>query len=257
MPKVVYTPLIDGAIPTGEAIFDSFYSLDGAGVPPSSLAVTNGFLDAENLDIKTREVDYTLIQKSACSGGEMIAGTCSLDYFSPVAAPSAPGIGGFFGGVGDTETAEGGYFKAIPGASIQFYLPYKAFVLLTWQVCWTNDSADDDHESHIRLFVDGQRAGASGSRKEFCNVRRVRRTMYAADPDSTAVGADKSKYKFLRDRYKGRYWSGHQWLPLPGDTALGKGFHSASLRVIQNTNIPQTRVRARSMKVIFFKAFDD
>ena len=263
MPKVTYTPFVDATVPSGEEVYDSFYSLDPlTGVPKQSMCVINGFLDKDNFDVGGREVGFTLIQQGACSGTNMIAGTTTLDYFSPKSSgTSFPATDGFFGGVGNSPQATArAHYVPIPGASIQFYLPYKAFVLLTWQICWTNDSPDEDKESHVRLFLNGNRLGPDGEEDEFCNVRRVRQTMFqqqvvASIPANS--GTDKTYFSFLRDRYKGRYWSGHQWLPLPGETALGKGFHSASLRIVQSEGVPQTRVRARSMKVIYFKAFDD
>tara|TARA_R100000654_G_scaffold27339_3_gene51398 strand:- start:23082 stop:23864 length:783 start_codon:yes stop_codon:yes gene_type:complete len=259
MPKVTYTPFVDGAVPSGEQVYDNFYSLDPVnGIPDSSMAVMNGFLDGENFDIGGREIDYIYIQRYACSGADMIAGTASLDFFSDKnTSDTSPGSNGVFPKVAFPTTADKHVFKAIPGASIQFYLPYRAFVLLTWQVCWTNDSDDEDQETHIRLFVDGDKLGPEGEVDEFCNVRRVRRTMFLAATGSPATGTDKTTYNFLRDRYKGRFWCGHQWLPLPGEGALGKGFHSASLRLIQHSGVKQSRVRARSMKVIYFKATDD
>ena len=260
MPKVTYTPLVDGTVPSGEQVYDSFYSLDpSSGIPSASMAVMNGFLDGENFDIGNREIDYIYIQRYACSGADMIAATASLDFFSDKNASStSPGSSGVFN-IGQSPTTAGkNDFKAIPGASIQFYLPYRAFVLLTWQVCWTNDSDNEDEETQIRLFVDGDKLGPDGGVDDFCNVRRVRRTMFRASASaSEATGTDKTTYDFLRDRYKGRFWCGHQWLPLPGEGALGKGFHSASLRLIQHSGVKQSRVRARSMKVIYFKATDD
>jgi len=256
MPKVVYTPFVPNTSPTGEDVYDNFYSLD-AGVATSSLAVVNGFLDADNLDsIGNRELDYNYLQKRSVSGGGMVGGTANLDYFSSqsTASTDAPAIEGVLSAVSDPQNASAASFVAIPGGSIQFYLPYKAFVLLTWQVTWTSDSTGTGKESHVRLFLDGERAGPDGSKADFCNVRRVRQTMYAAYKDSADAMLNQPR---LRDRYKGRYWSGHQWLPLPGGQPLRKGFHSASLRVIHHKDVKQTRVRARSMKYIFFKASDD
>jgi hypothetical protein len=186
-----------------------------------------------------------------------VGGTANLDYFSPIQSRTSegPSVDGWFGGVHDLQPAKNASFIAIPGGGVQFYLPYKAFVLLTWEVCWVNDCSRTDKASHIRLFVDGDRVGLDSSEKEnSCNVRRVRRTMWSADWDS---GTSSVSNSYLRDRYKGRYWSGHQWLPLPGNTPLKKGFHSASLRVIQDKEVKQTRVRVRSLKYLFFKAADD
>lgn len=256
MSKVTYVPFNPNVVPTGEEVYDNFYSLE-EGIATSSLAVINGFLDGSNLEsINNRELDYNYLQKNSVSGGGMVGGTANLDYFSSQATASAlaPAIDGTLASIQNPETAKDGNFIAIPGGSVQFYLPYKAFVLLTWQVTWTNDSTGTAKESHVRLFIDGERAGPSGNKQNACNVRRVRRTMFAAD--STSGTATRNTIR-LRDRYKSRYWSGHQWLPLPGEEPLSKGYHSASLRVIQHADVKQTRVRARSMKYIFFKASDD
>lgn len=256
MAKVTYVPFNPNVVPTGEEVYDNFYSLEN-GIATSSLAVINGFLDGSNLErINNRELDYNYLQKNSVSGGGMVGGTANLDYFSSQATASAlaPAIDGTLASIQNPETAKDGNFIAIPGGAVQFYLPYKAFVLLTWQVTWTNDSTGTAKESHVRLFIDGERAGPSGNKQNACNVRRVRRTMFAAD--STSGTATRNTIR-LRDRHKSRYWSGHQWLPLPNEEPLGKGYHSASLRVIQHADVKQTRVRARSMKYIFFKASDD
>ena len=256
MAKVTYVPFNPNVVPTGEEVYDNFYSLEN-GIATSSLAVVNGFLDADNLDsINNRELDYNYLQKHSVSGGGMVGGTANLDYFSSRSTTStdAPATDGVFTAVSDPEGASAGSFIAIPGGSVQFYLPYKAFVLLTWQVTWTNDSTNTSKESQVRLFLDGQRVGPNGNKDNACKVRRVRRTMFAANAGSGDGSLNSVR---LRDRYKSRYWSGHQWIPLPGDQPLTKGFHSVSLRVIQHKDVKQTRVRARSMKYIFFKASDD
>lgn len=252
MPLITFIDFEDGNVPSGEQIFQNFHS---ASDPTNSLSVINGYLDSVNLadGLSNRSLTHPYLQKGSTSGGSMVAGTCNLDYFAHQNASEAQSISGIYEGKSNLESSGKNAYLAIPGASIQFYLPFKAYVLLTWQVLWTNDSDDDDKESHIRLFVDGQREGESATRDDFCNVRRVRRTMFASDPTGSGFQND----NYLRDRYKSRYWSGHQWLPLPGKVPLEKGFHSASLRVIQSKGVKQTRIRARSMKVIFFKAKDD
>jgi hypothetical protein len=226
-----------------------------------SSSALNGGLDTLNLaSIRSRVVRYPYLQKEATAGAGMTAGTCSLDYFAHKSEESSDGSDdyatqGVYSGVANPEAADDGEFIAIPGASIQFYLPYKAYVLLTWQVTWVGDGGDQGSpESHVRLFVDGASLGTN-----HCNVRRVLRTQFPVEADDAVAQRSKN---YLRDRYKGRYWSGHQWLPAPvtsegTSTPLKKGFHSASLRVLQTPEVHQTRIRARSMKFIFFKAQDD
>jgi hypothetical protein len=249
MSTTTYLPYVPGTLPSADHVYGRFYTWDG-----DSLEVINGRLDDRNLSTDF-SVNYTSLQPNATSGGGQVAGTANLDYFS-----GSRNIDGWFKGTrmsageppGETlESAGKKLYVPIPGACTQFYLPYKAFVLLTWQITWTNDSSNNGEESHVRLFVDNYRpflAEASRSvestyeRYQHCNVRRVGRTVFS--------GAD------LKDRYKSRYWCGHQWL----DT-LGKGWHSAGLRVVASPGsydreLRQTRIRARSMKHIYFKRSD-
>ena len=243
MAKVTPPIFTDGLKPTGEDVFDAIYDL--------STDVLNGRVESSNLELlDNRSVTHPYLQRRSVSGGGMVAGTCSLDYFTDTlythdsGNPTQTAIDGFYMGAANPETAGKGLFTPIPGGSINFHLPFKAYVLLTWQVAWTSDSQlhTDDGQTHIRLFVDGEKNNA-------CNVRRVGRTMFYSDSGA----ATDARHSYLRDRYKSRYWSGHKWIIEP----LDKGFHSASLRVIQGENVPQARVRARSMKYMFFKAKND
>ena len=253
MALVSFAPFVDGSLPQASDVYNLFYSLS-AGAATNSLAVLNGFLDEENTaSIGNREIEHIYLQRNSVSGGDMVAGTANLDFFTHISPNDGPGTSGIYAGSPDPETAQHHEYKVLPGGAIQFYLPFPAFVLLTWQVCWTNDSGNTGQESHMRLFVNGDPVGIPGNEDNSWNVRRVRRTMFRV----STSGSDNEQDVYLRDRYKSRYWSGHQWLPLPGDTPLRKGFHSASLRVIQHEDVKQTRVRARSMKVIYFKAKDN
>lgn len=253
MPLLTFSDLTDGTTPSGESVFNSLYTM--------STSALNGNLDALNLSsVNRRVVRHPYLQKGATSGGGMTAGTCSLDYFAHKLEESSDGSAdyatqGVYAGVASPQSADDGEFIAIPGASIQFYLPYKAYVLLTWQVTWVGDGGQEGSPcSDVRLFVDGASLGTN-----HCNVRRVLRTQF---PVESSSGTAQRAKNYLRDRYKSRYWSGHQWLPLTKSsegtsTPLKKGFHSASLRVLQTPEVHQTRIRARSMKFIFFKAQDD
>jgi len=160
---------------------------------------------------------------------------------------------------------------AIPGASISFFLPYNALVLLTWQITWTSDAArfgkvinehwtgifdmegpnpDEvdlsdikDGSVAIMLFVNGSQ------HNKYAALRESYETMFAHPSD----GDDEFDETVLRphtmrDRYKSRYWSGHA---LVGP--LSKGFHTASLRVAGNIHVRQIRVRSRNMKYVYFK----
>ena len=229
MPKITYSPLFDNNALSSSSVYGPLYSPGR-----DSLEVLNGRLDADNL-APDFLVDYLSLQDGSVSGGGMTAGTRNIDYFGG----TSDKIDGWFDGVGSTEMASGKKnYLPIPGAGVQFHLPFPAFVLLTWQVSWVSD-AKSEKSSMIKLFV----AGAPGYSYAFS--RRCRRTMF-----KTIAGTDYAKYdeNFLRDRYKSRYWCGHRLLK-----NLDAGYHSASLRISANENIKQSRVRARSMKYIYFK----
>lgn len=254
MAKVTPPTFIDGTTVAGEDVFDSIYTL--------STDALNGKIETVNLkDLGDRTVGHTFLQKKSSSGGGMTAGTANLDYFTHQVIrhssdSSQTSTSGIYRGADNMGNADANDFIAIPGASIQFYLPFRAYVLLTWQITWTCDAAMEFTNSshpvgdrtgrrdgcHVRLFIDNEK----GVNLD-CNVRRVRETMFQVADDS---GTGQEANVYLRDRYKGRYWSGHKWVGAP----MSKGFHSASLRVIQTPGTPQVRVRARSMKYIYFKA---
>jgi hypothetical protein len=162
---------------------------------------------------------------------------------------------------------------AIPGAATTFYVPYSAYVLVTWQITWTSDAArlgrtavyprDNGEDSNtpkssefpqpnvaIRFYVDGAEHNA------WSTTRESREAMFAhpvvvpfSDMERNISIEDRIQKHKLRDRYKSRYWSGHAWLGVKT-----KGFHTVSLRVISSHVVRQTRVRVRNIKVLHFKA---
>ena len=154
---------------------------------------------------------------------------------------------------------------AIPGASISFFLPYDALVLLTWQITWTSDAARFGHildadgleqtinTVDLRDIKDGSVAiilYVNGSQhNKYAALRESYETMFAHPSDGDDV-FDETVLRphTMRDRYKSRYWSGHA---LVGP--LSKGFHTASLRVAGNIHVRQIRVRSRNMKYVYFK----
>tara|TARA_R100000664_G_scaffold29628_1_gene41614 strand:+ start:1273 stop:1995 length:723 start_codon:yes stop_codon:yes gene_type:complete len=239
MAEVSYSNQLDGLKLTADDIYPYFYRTNGV----NSLSMINGRLNAANLRHMTG-IDYNLIQQKAQSSGGIVAGTRNLDYFGGVSDV----IQGWYRGVDDAEDATKERWIPIPGASIQFRLDYPSYVLLTWHLQWTSDTeADDDAPptggAQIRLFIDGKPADASlPAGQDSPQVRAAGRTLW-----QRASGTN----RYLRDRYKNRFWCGHEWIE-----NKAKGWHSASLRVCVNQDTKQTRVRARSMKYIAFKRGD-
>lgn len=246
MAEVSFTPFVDGVALSADTVYTYLHD----NTREDSLSVVNGGLGAENLDISG--LDYTFIQKGATSSAGTIAGTRNLDYFGG----SRNKIQSDFRGISVVETEAPERYVAIPGAAIQFRLDYPSYVLVTWHVHWSNDSqASEDKDfpdggSHIRLFVNGKPADGGYDSAALTDSPQIRAVGQTCWPSSSSLSAALDN-KLLRDRYKSRYWSGHIWLD-----QRNKGWHSVSLRVCSNTDVIQTRVRARSMKYIAFKRGD-
>lgn len=245
-PLIIFNP---NTVADGDRFYDFLYSP----WEQYSLETINGRLDGENIRYPgTRIYDYPVIQKRSLSGARSVGGTSNLDYFG--------------GGTGQ-ETGQGHFrnanvaspkrYLAIPGGSTEFYLPFKCWVLLTWSITFTNDQAwagsiasdgngymgTANKWSQINLFIDDTKSGPSVA--DAAESTRIIFTQFG--DDTSGVTSDLGADPTLQDRYKSRVWSGHRFVEL--DT----GYHSASLRVVATGNIKQTRVRARSMKYIYFK----
>tara|TARA_R110001583_G_scaffold21404_2_gene81295 strand:+ start:11656 stop:12405 length:750 start_codon:yes stop_codon:yes gene_type:complete len=234
----------NGNVAQADVLYDFMYSP----LEPS-LEVINGRLDEDNIkDSDTRLYNYTEIQQHSLTGAYGIAGTANLDYFGGGSA--VPLGSGFFRNGGPATESR---YIAVPGSSIQFYLPFKSRVLLTWTICFINDNELDNNQvvgtesdrrwSQVNLFVDGTPTGTITNSPE--STRLISGSM-----GDQATGGSKAVYTNprLQDRYKNRFWSGHYFAE-----ELPAGYHSASLRVCAHGTVKQTRIRARSMNCIFFK----
>ena len=238
MSEITIPTAVPGNYPDPDEWYGYFYDPYSS----STLSMINGGLGRNNLDFPNRSVPYEAIQRNAMTGSDSVAGTANLDYFG---GPDINGSG-WFQGIGAPDAVPERAI-AIPGASIQMYLPFRARVLLTWSLSFFNDSNAADEFSVVQLYIDGQPANALNGdttvHKEDAQQRRVGRCVINDD------------YTYLRERYKSRYWCGHKWIgtstaPTP---YLERGYHTVSLRVTAHQSIKQTRIRARSMKYIYFK----
>lgn len=232
----------DGTLNIASIVYENLY-----GVTNDSLENLNGQLEATNLETNV-DVQYQHVQKNSFSGGGQVGGTANLDFFGGEDGPLGSG---WFRGA-NIENAD--RYLPIPGASLKFYLPYEAHVLLFWTVTWVNDNNEGLKESRIALFLnDSETIGVDT--RTITNTpfaRRVRRTMYGgsdADAGGSSPGVTVLSAGQLQDRYKSRTWSGHCWVP----ATLAAGFHDVSLRLCAHGSIKQTRIRARSMKYVYFK----
>ena len=244
---------VAGATPSADTLYDFMYSP----LTPS-LELLNGQLDGENFtDIDSRFIEYPLIQTGALASAQGVAGTANLDYFS--GGSTVPDGSGFFRNANLANTKR---YLAIPGASVQFYLPYPAWVLFTWSLSLTNDNEipttvkaakdisstsdlTDTSWSQVSFFIDGDPAGPS--LQDSASATRINYGSMGDETNAT-IGRAFNADPRLQDRYKGRFWAGHYFAQ-----ELPAGYHSASLRVCASSRVKQTRFRARSMKYIYFK----
>ncbi len=246
MAEVSFTPFIDGIALSADTVYTYLHD----NTRQNSLSVINGGLDAANLDVVG--LDYNFIQKGAVSSAGIVSGTRNLDYFGG----ATNRIQSDFRGIGDVEEVSADRYVAVPGGAIQFRLDYPSYVLVTWHVHWSNDcmASEDtnfpDGGSHIRVFVDGKPANGGFDSAASTDSPQIRAVGQSCWPSSSSLSAALDN-KLLRDRNKSRFWCGHIWLD-----KKSKGWHSVSLRVCSNSDVAQTRVRARSMKYIAFKRGD-
>lgn len=275
---IAVDPVYDGAIVPTTTINDNF----------TKFTEINGSLGQLNTAGIDKQITHRHVQLKALSGGTMVGGTANLDYFNGIRylfvkkepsgmsggqtmgaydshyltyySTSATRIDSTFVGISDAAVATAPRTLAIPGGSTTFFLPYRAHVIVTWQISWTSDAARfgptprkgqegkgapnrsefTQPNTAVRFFFDG------AEHNQASTTRETREAMFASPVVDTTV--EMSKHA-LRDRYKSRYWSGHAYV---GTTS--KGFHTTSLRICAMQLVRQTRVRVRNIKVLYFKA---
>ena len=241
MSEISLLTFTDGQLDIASDLYNTFYSAS-----VDSLRVINGDLNGDNFTT-VPVVTYKNVQKNTFSGGGQVAGTASLDFFSGGAG--TPKGSGWFRNSAATNKERA---LAVPGACIKFYLPYDALVLFSWSITWTNDSDDLQKTSNVMLFVDGD-IPDGGTADNTAFARRVRRTMFGGPNSITDDGSRSTIVSdtnaSLQDRFKSRTWSGHYFT----HTALSAGWHEVGLRICATSGVKQTRVRARSMKYVYFK----
>ncbi len=282
---IAVDPVYDGAIVPTTTINDNF----------TKFTEINGSLGQLNTAGIDKQITHRHVQLDALSGGTMVGGTANLDYFNGIRyvfvrdgareTDSSTrtmefydhGYLAYFGlvktqvdstfrGITDAVTTAASRAIAIPGASTSFFLPYRAHVIVTWQISWTSDAArfgptprkgpqggggPDRSEftqpnTAVRFFFDG------AEHNQASTTRETREAMFGSPMVDVADGDDPlrriPKHR-LRDRYKSRYWSGHAYVGIEA-----KGFHTAGLRICAMQLVRQTRVRVRNIKVLYFKA---
>lgn len=194
---------------------------------PESFEVINGWLD--NANRKTSwDVVRDQIRPGSMSGGRMVGLTGNLDYLDSVFPSDASGPGASI---------------ALPGASINFRLPFAATVVLfTWQIVVTNDSPfgsdkfapyTDNNRTELRMKIDGvQQSG-----------------QFRVAPDTTD---NTTIPQYTRQKNRERVWSGHFLRALSsGTSVLDTGWHSAGITIFNLA--PAARVRIRNFKYMYWR----
>lgn len=279
---IAVDPVYDGAIVPTTTINDNF----------TKFTEINGSLGQLNTADIDKQITHRHVQLEALSGGTMAGGTANLDYFNGIryafardASRTADSstrtmefydhgyltffgvaktqVDSTFGGIADAVTATAPRTIAIPGASTSFFLPYRAHVIVTWQISWTSDAARfgptpqgpqgapnrsefTKPNTAVRFFFDG------AEHNQASTTRETREAMFGSPMVDVGSEDDPSlriPKHMLRDRYKSRYWSGHAYVGIKA-----KGFHTAGLHICAMNLVRQTRVRVRNIKVLYFKA---
>ena len=209
----VNLPAIPAGATTADDINDVLYNGSA-----NSMRAINGHLNSNNL---SGTITSEHIREQALANGKMVAATGVLDCPAEAYSRTADDALGV---------------KPIPGASIEFYLPYDAsVVLITWNIGAGNTvrtNTDAALLAQMRLYIDG--ASQSGFKRTIPGDR---------------AGADGRDGDLIKDQ-NFRY-SGHKMV-----LGMTKGFHSASLRLFVGNGAAAgdlVRLRVRDMKVIWFK----
>jgi hypothetical protein len=216
MPVIgAFNTFTDGNTAAADPVMQNFYYPLTA---PASMEAIDGWLDDLNLasGASAWQVRRDQIRPRGMTRAGMVGLTGHADYLN-------------------TFGIDGEEFKAVPGASISFYLPRAPeAVILQWQFLSASDEkygpAGDPTFQH-RLYVDG---AAIAGQVRYCA------------PAAYTSGADT-----LRLPRRDRIWSGHASF-LAGTNGLAAGWHQASIRVYKgySADSAQGRARIRNMKYI-------
>ena len=197
-------PLTD-TITNPDHVNENFYSSAF-----QSFQHVNGYLDSDNADF---DVDASQIRRQSVVGGQMRGLTGNLDYVSLIFP---------------TDDGDAKAYTPNPGASISFYLPYDASVVIfSWLITGTNNQRFNDSDNpvcELKMFVDDS----------------FQPHQFRALPETQEASGT------TRRKQRERFWNGHHT-----KMSMTEGWHNASVRMFQNKNT--TRIRVRNMKVIWFK----
>lgn len=242
------------------------------GASRGSLETMNGHLDGQNLPAFAT-TDYwavpsELVQDNTFTGGSMVGATGNMDFLRNPLFSDAMRIEVFgpdeLGGTQSNgeQNADDEDFKSIPGASMEFYLPYDcSLVLITWNIQFEDDAPITNTKNALSIGDDYARPG------DTANTSTNARTWLRLYVDNSWVPGQERithpyKYTAYQDAYfnrypptgdvhAARYWNGHHAAATSNGTGLSKGWHSASIRLFSNSS--QARVRVRGIRHVYFR----
>ena len=288
----------DGQVSDADKVSDNIYK---PGISTSSLEHINGHLDRLNVPVSTSseywKIDGSLVQKGTFTGGSMVGATGNLDFFrnphfadthrenvyGPDEQLDSDGKSSsisYFDPATEQVFSSGVVFPTdedfvpVPGASIEFYLPYDCtMVLFTWNVQFEDDG--DSGYSQASTFLPPFLASLVGPDRNAYYVYGLtgsqavltRTWLRFYIDDAWVPGQERISYPDKRRPYKDvsnrrlpssgsitkapRYWNGHHAASTSDNTQLTKGWHSASIRIYSNSN--QSRVRVRGIRHVYFR----
>lgn len=214
-------PLTSGDTTDPDLYFTFLY--DDAS-PLRSMSAINGLLVDTDL-ANSFQPDHVFTQRGSHVDCEGSSGTAAIDY-----------VGAYvFGSYRSTfpPVAKNPY-RAIPGASRAFYMPWDGSVLVTWSVFWTARSTSSNHSAYVFAALDGTRI-----------TDDYRRTQQVAFDTGTVYN-----YYAIKGYEKARVWSGHTWI----DTTAG--WHDFGLYLLCDSRIHSTRVHSANVNLMKFKTGD-
>lgn len=209
------------------------------GASDSAFTPLQGNLDLDNLtydpdkDTDTNKLKYQHLQRGEMVKVWTVAGTANLDYrlyWFEGQDSTAWNAGG-----GDTDPGAKAY--DIPGGSKTIYVPESGYVMLDWNVFWTNDANRKEGRSWIMLRVDGSTVD---SQRRFVGVT----TKYSTGTSAVLTPGYGKHEGFA----KNRFWAGHAFV------FLSKGYHDISLCVTSGKDALNTRIWTRSLRAVWMAA---
>tara|TARA_R110000824_G_C15194268_1_gene675085 strand:+ start:858 stop:1676 length:819 start_codon:yes stop_codon:yes gene_type:complete len=272
MPKILDTQwniFNDNQVSNADDVSENIYF---PGASRGSLETMNGHLDGQNLPAFATtdywEVPSELVQDNTFTGGSMVGATGNMDFFRNPLFSDAMRNEVFgpdeLGGTGSSgeQNADDEDFTSIPGASMEFYLPYDcSLVLITWNIQFE----DDAYPASTLAGIDGDYDRPSDA----ANTTTLGRTWLRLYVDNSWVQGQerithpykyhaieagtilKLRYPPSGDVHAARYWNGHHAAATSNGTGLSKGWHSASIRLFSNSS--QARVRVRGIRHVYFR----